>query len=122
MIFNMSTFIPGEKVYWYRLGDPETTSVRAARMNLTVDKLVKELDLALVDVDRITAELGASVAVTGAATYEHRLFHEALEQVVLADQPALRPGRDAIVRSPIRQTHRDRNPDAVACRARLRDP
>ena len=82
VIFNMSTFIPGEKVYWYRLGDPETTSVRAARMNLTVDKLVKELDLALVDVDRITAELGAGVAVTGAARYSTAALEALAEEAI----------------------------------------
>ena len=69
VIFNTSTFIPGEKVYWFRQGDLETVSIRAARTNLTVDKLARELDLTLVDVDRVTAELGAGVAVTGPATY-----------------------------------------------------
>ncbi|MEN8238418.1 MAG: hypothetical protein ABFR53_04350 [Actinomycetota bacterium] len=69
MVFNTSTFIPGEKVYWFHPDDPETTSVRAARMNLTVDTLLKELDITLVDVDRVTAELGAREAVVGPAAY-----------------------------------------------------
>ena len=69
MVLNTSTFIPGEKVYWFREGEPETTSVRSARINLVVDTLLKKLDVALVDVDRIAAELGAEQAVTGPGTY-----------------------------------------------------
>ncbi len=69
IIFNTSTFVPDEKVYWFRTGEPETTSVRAARMNLTVDLLLKEHNVTLVDVDRVTAELGARHAVVGAAAY-----------------------------------------------------
>jgi hypothetical protein len=69
VIFNTSTFIPGEKVYWFPKGDPETISVRSARVNLVIDTLLKELDITLVDVDRITAEMGAGLAVTGPGTY-----------------------------------------------------
>jgi hypothetical protein len=83
VVFNTSTFVPNEKVYWFRSGAPETTSVRAARMNLVVDSLVKELDIALVDVDRITAEIGAGDAVIGPATYTRETM-ESLGQETVA--------------------------------------
>jgi len=83
VVFNTSTFVPNEKVYWFRSGAPETTSVRAARMNLVVDSLVKELDIALVDVDRIAAEIGARDAVVGPAMYTRETM-ESLGQEAVA--------------------------------------
>jgi biotin carboxyl carrier protein len=69
IVFNVSTFVPNEKVYWFKLGDPETTAIRAGRVNLVVERLVAELDITLVDVDRIVAELGAREAVIGPTRY-----------------------------------------------------
>lgn len=83
MVFNTSTFIPGEKVYWFREGDPETVSVRSARLNLIVDTLLKELDISLVDVDRTAAELGAGQAVTAPGTYSEET-HEVLAEEAIA--------------------------------------
>ena len=82
VVLNTSTFVPNEKVYWFNAGDPDTTSVRAARMNLVVDTLVKDLDITLVDVDRITAELGARQAVVGPARYSRETFNALAEEAI----------------------------------------
>ena len=83
VVFNTSTFVPDEKVYWFRRGEPDTISVRASRMNLVVDTLVKELDITLVDVDRVAAEIGAEQAVIGPATYTQETL-ETLSQEAIA--------------------------------------
>lgn len=82
VVFNTSTFVPNEKVYWFREGDPDTISVRAARMNLVVDALVKELDITLVDVDRVAAEIGARRAVIGPARYAPETFDALAEETI----------------------------------------
>jgi hypothetical protein len=83
VVFNTSTFVPDEKVYWFDQGKPDTISVRASRMNLVADKLVKELDITLVDVDRVTAEIGGRRAVAGPARYTPETF-DALAQETVA--------------------------------------
>jgi len=69
VVFNVSTFIPDEKVYWFKVGEPETQSVRASRVNLVVEDLIAELEIALVDIDRIAAEFGAGAAVVSPCRY-----------------------------------------------------
>jgi hypothetical protein len=69
VVFNTSTYVPGEEVFWYEPDGAETVAVCAVRLNLVIDRLVPDLGLTLLDVDRVTAELGAGDVVTAAAQY-----------------------------------------------------
>jgi hypothetical protein len=100
VLFNTSTYVPGEEVFWYRPDDSETTAIRAARINLIADRLIPDLGLTVVDVDRVMAELGAGESVTGAGQYTA----EALE--VLAEEAL------ASVRG-LPRIHRDFSSDAM---------
>jgi len=69
VVFNVSTFIPDENVRWFAPDEPETIAVRANRIDLIVERLIGDLNITLVDVDRVMAELGARDAVMGIASY-----------------------------------------------------
>jgi len=68
-VFNVSTFVPGENVHWFTLGGSETESIRASRVNLVVENVAAELEIGLVDIDRVVAELGAGAAVVSSCRY-----------------------------------------------------
>lgn len=69
LVFNVSTYTPDEKAYWFRDDTPEPIALRANRINLLIDRLAAELDLYVLDVDRIVAELGAADTVVAPAGY-----------------------------------------------------
>lgn len=100
VVLNTSTYVPGEEVFWYMPDDPETRAIRAARINLVADRLIPDLGLTVVDVDRVMAELGAGESVAGPAQYTT----DALE--VLAEE-ALASIRD------LPRIHRDFSSDAM---------
>ncbi|MEN8239694.1 MAG: hypothetical protein ABFR53_10885, partial [Actinomycetota bacterium] len=82
VLFNVSTVIPDEKVDLFRPDDPETTTARAARAKLVVDRLANQPGLVLVDVDRVTAEMGAGTAVVGTASYSEETLHALAEEAM----------------------------------------
>lgn len=94
VVLNTSTYVPGEEVFWYRPGDPETRAVRAARINLVADRLIPDLGLTVVDVDRVMAELGAGESVTGAAQYTTEAQEVLAEETLAAIRDLPRIQRD----------------------------
>lgn len=90
LVFNVSTFTPDEKVYDLASFDGDPLALRANRIDLVLDKLAAELGFAIVDADRIIAELGAGDHVTAPAVYTDAA------QTVLAEEAA-----SAIVELPV---------------------
>jgi hypothetical protein len=82
IVFNLSTFTPDEKVYALASFDGDPLALRANRIDLMLDKLAAELGFAILDADRIIAELGAGDHVTAAGVYTDAA------QVVLAEEAA----------------------------------
>lgn len=68
MVYNVSTYDPVAPEWGQRPG-VETISERANRLDILLDRLAGELDLTVVDVDRIVAEVGAGEGVVGAGVY-----------------------------------------------------
>lgn len=69
VIYNVSTFVPGEKTVWHRPGEPEPLGVRAHRLDLLVEEVAPAAGVAVVDVDRLAAEYGAGAAIGAGGEY-----------------------------------------------------
>lgn len=91
VVLNVSSYIPGEPVHWFRRDDPEPMSLLANRLDLVIDKAAVRTRIRVVDVDRIVAELGAEEAVLGPARYSAAATAAITEEVVtlLGEMPAL---------------------------------
>lgn len=93
LVFNVSTFTPEEKVYHLASFDGDPLALRANRIDLMLDELAAELGFAIVDADRIVAELGAGEHVTAAAVYTDAAHAALAEEAAsaLVELPALSP-------------------------------
>ncbi len=58
LIYNLSSFVPGETLHSY-LGLDETSSTRIRRFNLALVELSAQTGVSIVDVDRVVAQGGA---------------------------------------------------------------
>lgn len=69
VVFNGSTFVPGESTASYARTE-EPTGLRIARLDLALLELSADEGISVVDADRLLAELGADRHVRGAFRYD----------------------------------------------------